>query len=148
MTDREENARLKKVIYILSIVVFLLIVGFVAYLSYGLSKLNSVVSDNVVNTSNNSTAIKRLENRITKVESQAKLPGPQGKSGKDGSDGKNGKDSVSTNTVEKTTVVKQVPVKGDTGMPGREVELGKDASGSILWRYVGSKLWNQLEVVQ
>lgn len=148
MTDREENAKLKKIIYVLAFIVFLLVVGFVAYLSYGLTKLNNVVSDNISDTSTNTAVIKQLKDRVTKIESQAKIPGPKGDTGKAGKDGK---DSVSTNTVEQTTVIEKVPVNGKDGKdgaPGRELELGKDELGNIVWRYIGTKLWNKLEAVQ
>lgn len=148
MSDREENIRLKKVIYVLSFVIFLLVVGFVAYLSFGLSKLNNVVADNTIRIDNTEATVKKISDSVKKIESQSKIPGKQGKPGKDGRDGT---DSVSTVKEEKATVVKEVPVKGDkgdTGTPGREIELGKDSENNTLWRYVGSKLWNPLEVVQ
>lgn len=153
MTDREENKRLRKIVVVLSIACFLLVIGFVAYLSYGISKLNSIVAENTETNTTQSVDIEKLTDRVTKIESQTKIPGPQGKDGKDGSDGKDGTDSVSTVVKEKTTTVKQVPVNGKDGKNGRD---GEDARQIVLcrlgeligWAYAGTNNCMPVEELQ
>lgn len=82
--------------------------------------------------------------------------GSKGEKGDRGIDGKDGTNSVSEQTIieKKETVVKEVPVqgeKGEQGEPGpaaREIELSKDKSGKILWRYIGEDSWQIVQEVQ
>lgn len=67
--------------------------------------------------------------------------GSDGVDGMNGVDGKDGKDSVSVKTVIK----EQVPVKGDIGQAGREVEFQyNNLKQRIEWRYVGESFWQVL----
>lgn len=58
----------------------------------------------------------RLEDKIKTINSSIYIPqkGVDYFDGKDGIDGRDGKDSKNTHTIEKTTVIEQVPVDGLT----------------------------------
>lgn len=152
MTEKEENKRLRKLVVVLSFACFLLLIGFVAYLSYGISKLNNIVAGNTDSISGNSEYIKKLDNQLISVESQAKIPGPQGKSGTDGSDGKDGVNSTSTVVKEKT--IEKVPINGKDGKDGKD---GEDARQVVMcelptldigWAYAGTNNCMAVETLQ
>lgn len=93
--------------------------------------------------------IKALKESVQRIENSTVIPinGIDGVDGKDGYtpmlnkdyfNGINGKDSIST----KTTIIKEVPVKGDKGEAGVQLEIQVDPQYCVLMtRYQGDEAW-------
>lgn len=93
--------------------------------------------------------IKTLESEsviVAPVRGVAGAPGKNGKDGRDGTNGANGSNGVSTvSTFATETIIKEVPLQGEPGQPGKSTELRYNTAKSrIEWRYVGDDGWQIL----
>ena len=129
--------------------------SFVAWTSVQLNDVRSIV----LTQSKAVEEIKPLEGRAGRDGESIVGPiGPQGPQGQPGAPGQNAVSSTVTTIVEKPVIIQEsIPVqgiqgiqgeKGEKGDPGREIELAKDEFGTVIWRYIGDKIWQELEVVQ
>lgn len=76
--------------------------------------------------------------------------GKNGKDGENGVNGKDGTDSISTNTViqKETLIEKQLPPeKGENGIDGRTLQIGKSLDGVIVYKYDTERVWVKLPIV-
>jgi hypothetical protein len=101
----DKRTRIILALQVLSLVVTILATAiFIHYIfEYNTTKNNVFM---------NKSSIDRIEKRLSEVESK---PVPAVIHGINGKDGRDGKDSKSTHTVNKETIIKEVPVKGADG---------------------------------
>lgn len=152
----KEIKRLKRLIVISWMALVIIVAAFVVWASVQFKEMR-----NIIYTSNEKiTNAKSLE--LEQQPQQMQIVGIKGDTGAQGLQGPRGipgQNAVSTNTVvEKSTVIQQaVPIqgiqgekgdKGDQGEPGRTPELAKNSDGQTVWRYIGDRIWQVLEVVQ
>lgn len=106
---------------------------------------------------NTLSAMDMLKKRITDVEDALQripksndgytpikgIDYTDGKKGDKGEAGRNGTDSKSTDTVEKETVIKEVPVNGKDGIDGKTIILRCNALRNR-WEtsYIGDTTWS------
>lgn len=142
--DREFK-RLKRLIIVSWGLLLLILISAVIYGSYELRKLKSEIAiipthtETIIEKPALATQVEPLQGlQGPKGDPAPIVPGPKGEAGSDGQPGpagpvgKDGKDGED----------------GKDAPPAREIELGKNAQGTTVWRYKGTDIWQIPESVE
>lgn len=148
-----ELKRLRRLIVVSWMALLVVVISFVIWISTEVKNTKSI-------------ALASLNKQVQPIKgfdgkNGESIIGPQGLTGNPGTSGQNGTNGIDgKNATSVTTIIKEpeiiqqnIPVpgpqgnQGSPGIAGREVQLGKNLLGNVVWRYVGDEGWQDLEII-